>query len=1203
MFKIELFTIGLDKLRGQFKILSKQIIRRINLEKLVIIFIAITSYLLFTMGNTKAQNLENIFATPPQVAKTHVWWHWLNGNITRKGITKDLETMKRQGIGGATVFSNGFHGSIPHGPVNYLSQKWKNLFHYALKEADRLGMEIGMHNCDGWSVSGGPWITPRTSMKELVWSKCRVKGGKFIQKKLPTPPSCHNFYEDVAVLAYPSIDKVNSFQKQIKNVKIYSDTTTEDFLSRKNPTRPKLNKNNDRHELTDGNSKSWLLLKPFTDDRDGVIIDLTFNKPFKAERVALKFPVVHRLPFVPLKITIKKTSNKGKDYSTIKVFTIRKYNTPHLNKIFSFSETTSSRFRILLQPKQETDFFGLSECELLGKGDSPSWNPSIKGIETKAAANPKNYRLIQNKDYQTNNIVNKNNIINLTDHLNNGGKLNWKVPEGDWTIVRHGYTTTGVTIHPATEEGTGLECDKMDPEAADIVFDHVSKNLLKHIQPNYGKTWNHILVDSWEAMFQNWTEGFIKEFKNRRGYSLIPYLPIINGEVINNVDTTERFLHDFRQTIAELISENFYGHLHKRCKENGFELHAEVIYGGKYHPPADVTHLYGQVDVPMHEFWPVKGRRGDYSWRNYNRRATTNHASSAAHIYGKKVVKDEAFTVGAQCGDFSFVPSKLKHIGDWAYCRGTNKFTLHTSCHQPDNTKPGWTHRYNGINFHRNNTWWFYAKGWITYMNRLQAVLQKGQFVADVCYFEGVDIMENNSRSLTRLPRGYRADYSNREVLLNKMKVKNGRIVLPDGMTYHLLILPENQVSSLSVVKKLESLVRNGAVVIGPKPHKVNGLKDYKKRKHKLQNLADKIWGEIDGKTVLEHHYGQGKVIWGKKLDEILEQRNIPLDFSYESSNKHAYVNFIHRTLDDAEVYFIANPDSSVVKGIFKFRVKGKQPELWDPHTGKTSKLAVYRRENGLLHIPMTLDEFESKLLVFKEDEEEHITELKSNGTKIYPSTGNFDFPFDLTEIHIHNGAFTYQSFSPIELQWSTSGGNKGEYVVNEIPDPLAIRGPWQVNFDSEWGAPPSKEFDTLSSWSEHKKSGIKYYSGTAIYQNQFTVSEKMIKSDHRFYIDLGEVFYIAEVYINDKKAGTTWVNPHRLDITNLVKGRNNKLEIRVVNTFKNRLIGDTFLSKDEQLTKLYPSPQIWYTEESKLEKAGLLGPVKLNISKTQSQQ
>lgn len=722
--------------------------------------------------------------------------------------------------------------------------------------------------------------------------------------------------------------------------------------------------------------------------------------------------------------------------------------------------------------------------------------------------------------------VKSREFIDLTDQCR-GQNLNWKAPDGSWVVLVFYDALHPATNHPASPEGTGLEANKLNSEAIDLVFDNYVGKLIENAGDLAGKTLRHVLIDSWECGYQSWTEGFAEEFKKRRGYDPTPWLPVLAMVPVNSFEESNRFLTDFRVTLDDLLIEEYYGHLRQRLNKIGMELHAEVLYGwnqwnGMFGSP---IRQYGVVDVPMNEMWMEKQYFGNRH-RNLHGRAYTGYAATAGHVYGKSIINDESFTVAGK-GDFHYLPAMLKPAADYQLCRGTSRFVMHTSVHQPADETPGWTHSFNGVNVHRGNTWWPYAKGFIDYLARCSCLMQQGVFAADVIRYVGHEDTYSEGYGelpIGGLPLGYRADHCDNTVLLERMDVKDGRIVLPDGASYALLLLADKKTMAPEILAKLAELVKKGATVIGPKPEHAPGLTNYPECDAEVKRLADELWGRGAIREV--------------PIAEQLSAMKLQSDFSYKASPGMSAINFVHRKLPDADIYFIATAGESRVVDC-SFRISGKCAQEFDPMTGEISDLPNAVEKEGRTHLKIELEDQGSKIIVFRDQ-----------------PVGRIAF----------------------------SG---------EVKETIDITGPWTVNFQADRGAPEKIELTNLISWSEHSDFGVQHCSGVGTYRTTFDLSESQI-SNSRVQIDLGEVCDLAEVIVNGVSVDTLWRPPFKIDVTDQIKAGKNSLEIRVVNTWVNRLIGDAKVPGKERICKIVPAEQPWFNEQSRLHPSGLLGPVKL---------
>lgn len=546
-------------------------------------------------------------------------------------------------------------------------------------------------------------------------------------------------------------------------------------------------------------------------------------------------------------------------------------------------------------------------------------------------------------------------ILDLSARLDAQGRLDWDAPEGEWTILRLGHTPIGRENHPAPPEGRGLECDKLSREALDAHWAGMMAVVLRDAGPLAGRALNNALIDSYEVGGQTWTPRFREEFRARRGYDPLLWLPAIAGRVVGSAGMIERFLWDFRRTVADLFADNYFGHFGQLCRRNGLLFSVEP-YGNA---PFDSLQVGGMADIPMGEFW-VGGAAAE----------TVKLAASAAHTHGRRLVGAESFTADEGRGRWLVDPYSVKALGDRMFCEGVNRYIFHRYAHQPWlDLYPGMTMGPWGMHLERTVTWWDPGAAWLRYVARCQNLLQSGQFVADVCYFRGEEAtgdLPTRGNLRPELPEGYDYDGCDTSALLLRMAVKDGRIVLPDGMRYRVLVLPDSPRMTPSVLRKIGDLVRAGATVVGPRPSQSPSLSGYPDCDDEVRRLADAIWGNCDGTTVTEHVYGAGRVVWGKPLREVLAARGVGPDFALDASWPGARLATIHRRSGDADIYFVSNQRYRTEEVSCAFRVTGRAPELWHPDTGRIEPAPVWRQENGRAIVPLRLDPAGSVFVVFR---------------------------------------------------------------------------------------------------------------------------------------------------------------------------------------------------------------------------------------------
>ncbi len=1105
----------------------------------------------------RAQQIPDpaVFAAPPAQYQTAAWWHWMDGALTREGVTKDLEAMKAQGISNATVLNIYRLIGIEDGfqSVKFDSPEWYALFRHAVEEADRLGMQIGAANCDGWSESGGPWITPETSMKQYTWRKTFVRGtGREQTLPLALPFSKERFYRDVAVVAYrdaapnsfvaaaPKISCRGSYPVEtlIKSHKYHDETRHIDLFD-----------DFPAEILIDGNPTTGLTIN------EDKTIRLDFAKPFTAEQLQIYVMVsAARFP-IPVLIEV---SDNGADWREAGRVYVRGANS--LQKL-AFPRTAARHWRLTVnEPLSPTT---LSELCLLQKGERGVWD-SAPGV---AIARP-------------------DDVIDLTDRMAADGTLRWAAPKGDWTVIRFGYTSNGKFNHPASPQGVGLECDKMDSTALDIHFRAFPEKLIRAAGPYAGKTFTYFLVDSWECGQQNWTAAFPQAFEEQQGYSLTPWIPVLCGEQIGSAALSEAFVHDFDAVRGELVRVHYFKHLADLCHRAGMQLWSEGIYGGASMPPVDVLKSYEFCDVPMTEFWAQASEYREwpivYRPANYGNHAIPYHVSL---IYDKPVVGSEAFTGMALYSDS---PIDLKLYGDQAYTQGVNRMILHSYVHQPDDRRPGVTLGIYGQTFNRNNTWFNFADGFFATEARIQYLLQLGDRRADALVYLG-DRLPNTEMSAAEiartLPENIKFQYINQEVLLNRLSVRDGRIWLDGKHPFKFLVLRGDRME-LGTARRVAALVDAGAVVCGPKPVSTLSLKDFEQNNTALKEIADRLW---DGGKVLKDlralqaAYTPDLRVRGIGIDDVL---------------------WYHKTAGEVDYYYLSNKDNArTVHFEAVFDVPDGRPELWDPMTGRVREQAMYAFDHGATVVPLTLRPRQGIFVLLRRggNRVQHIFRLTDlQGDQLFPNATG-DFSRAVPEAY-------RDADGEIHLRDLSAGSYIAGYsdavacrIDLKAPDRVVLDGTvGTMTFEDEpaLGTMPIGGFREFTGFLDPR---IKHYSGRVTYRTSVTLPEGFIKPGRRVLIGIPAFGSTAQLTVGGHTLETLWDPAALTDITEFVRTGMNELVITVTNPWRNRLIGDKagVPSTEEHWTtsplqqKHIPPQQILH-EYALLYPAGISQPVTL---------
>jgi hypothetical protein len=741
-----------------------------------------------------------------------------------------------------------------------------------------------------------------------------------------------------------------------------------------------------------------------------------------------------------------------------------------------------------------------------------------------------------------------NKVIDLSSKVGKDGQLDWEVPAGQWKIIRTGHRMTGSRLMIAQPEGDGLSVDWYDREGVDIQFENLGKLFINEAA-KVGNKPKYFCDDSFEDGFPNWTEKIIPHFKKYRGYDPTPYLPVLLGYLIGSAEISDRFMNDYRKTLGDCMADEHYKRFADLCHKEGMFVQNESAGPSRSGTISlDGMKNLGRSDFPMGEFWLGNNHTDEStitSDKSYGvsrldagQNKVCKMVASASHIYGKETASAEAFTSMRHWTDY---PGSLKQSLDRAFCEGINRIAIHTCTSQrPQDGAPGYEYGA-GTHFNPNVTWWGKSGPFFDYVARSQYLLRSGQFIADVLYYNGdwVPNLVPQKHIDPALGRGYDYDACNEEVLLTRLSVVNGRLVLPDGMSYRILVLPDNRRMPLAVLKKISSLVKAGATVVGTRPLMDSGLKNYPKCDADLDVLARQLWGKVEAGKLRINHYGHGRVFYKESIRSVLLNDGIKPDFEFEG-NVDVYIDFIHRRTADADIYFITNKHGKTVLSDCTFRISNRLPEIWDPVLGTITTEVKFSTIDGRIHIPLKFEPFQSYFIVF---------------------------PVSRKVKEVKQPLFNYPLVKPLQ----------------------ELTGSWQVAFDTKWGGPASVEFASLQDWSLHKDERIKYFSGTAVYTKSFTLESKPAPGKPLF-LDLGTVHNIAEVAVNGKKIGVVWTAPWHIDISSAVAKGKNELRIEVVNLWPNRLIGDAALPKEKRLT----NTNIEFKKTDKLSLSGLLGPVVL---------
>lgn len=1028
------------------------------------------SVALLSLSASAASRLEQSFLNPSYDARPWSFWYWMYGAVTEEGVKADLEAMKNVGLGGTYLMPIKTVEGAPQyeGKAPQLSPEWWRLVGRSMEIADSLGLKLGMHICDGFALAGGPWISPKESMQKVVFADTVVSGGKLAGLTLPVPEMKEGYYEDIAVYAMP-----------VKGSPILA--------------KPVITCGNLDADVPAG--------KGVNIDEKGVIrssvpcwIQYEYPQPVTVRSLEV---VLKGNNYQANRLNVK-ASEDGKVFKEVKQLVPPRHgwqNTDE-NNTYSLPETTARYFRFYWTPEGSEP-----ASEDL---DAAKWKPNLKVNDIILSGEPKInhwegksgrvWRVAEatsDTEAPAAECVQVDEVIDLTPALKDGA-LTASLPDGEWRILRLGHTSTGHT-NATGGAGKGLECDKFSPQAVAKQFDNWFGRVFHELDPELARrVLKYMHVDSWECGSQNWSDNFASEFKRRRGYDLMPYLPLYAGIPMDNAETSEKVLRDIRTTMAELVVDVFYTVLAEKAKEYDCYFSAECVSPTMV---SDGMMHYSKVDYPMGEFWlnsPTHDKPNDMI-----------DAIHGAHVYGKNIVQAEGFT--ELRGTWDETPATLKTLLDRNYALGINRIFYHVNAHNPYlDKKPGMTLDGIGLFFQRDNTWYGDGgKALTDYMRRCQALLQYGSPVIDIAVFTGEEMprrailpdrlvpslpgifgAERVESERTRLAnvgqplrvkpvgvshsanmadpekwinpmRGYNYDSMNKDALLRLATVKNGRIEMPGGSSYRVLVLPlahqlmPDTTLSPEVRSKVDEMIKAGVIV------------------PELPYVKDDFGA------------------YGLDRDVVLPEN---VAWTHRRNNE-----------DNVDLYFISNQEETPREFTASFRVAGRVPELWDPMTGEIDRNLDWKTVDSRTEVKMDLAGAGSAFIVFSQ---------------------------------------------PTEATAGTAP------VRNEKQE-LLNTGKWNVKFSTTGREIVS---DTLFDWTSSEDNDVKYYSGTATYTTTFK-APKFGKND-RVMLDLEGLHDVATVVVNGKECGIVWTAPYQVDITDAVKKGKNNLSIAVTNTWANALLG-----------------------------------------------
>ncbi len=1126
---------------------------------------AATALLLATtpvLGSAQQDALKAGFENPPASARPRVWWHWMNGNITKEGIKLDLEWMHRVGIAGFQNFDAALQTpQVVEKRLAYMTPEWKDAFKFATTTADSLGMEEAIAGSPGWSETGGPWVPASEGMKKYVWSETVVEGGKPFTGKLEHPPTVTGAFQNLGVHDMISAPEGSKQIPQFYGdgpVVAYKRAAGDVPLESLHPTVTASGGSPDAAMLSDGDLEKTTKVPIPKAVGETAWIQWAFDAPQTIRAITVVTPELGQFAALAGLAAPEKSiesSDDGQNFREVAKLDAGAgggATSSAAEHTIAFPAATAKYFRVVFKrgpaPHIPAWAEGLDFASMGIKIPPPATDYEIAELalhpgarvnhfEDKAAFVPVNdlYEYA-NPAGDSGAAVDKSTVIDLTSKMHPDGTLDWTPPAGEWVVLRFGYSLLGITNHPATAEATGLEVDKLNSRFVKKYMDGYLDSYKETVGPDWmgKKGIRYVITDSWEAGSQNWTDDMVAQFKKHRGYDPTPWLPVLTGQVVQSPEASDKFLWDFRKTIGDLIADEHYGQVQASLKARGIGHYGESHESGRAFV-ADGMEVKKLDDIPMSAMWTQSPGVNNIQY-GYN--ADDRESASVAHIYGQNIAAAESMTAAA--APWAWSPATLKPTADQELLNGINRFVIHESAHQPlIDKKPGLTLGPFGQWFNRNETWAEEAGPWINYLARSSYLLQQGHFGADLIYFYGEDsnLTAIFDHSAPEIPAGYGFDYINADGLIHELSVSGDRITTKSGMSYRVLGLDAySKHMSLPVLRALHKLVESGAIVAGPKPTDDPSLSD---DQAEFAKLNTELFGDGTG----THKVGKGTVYAGQPLADVFASLKLAADFDYSKPEPDASILFAHRKMTDGDLYFVDNRKERSETVDASFRVTGKVAELWHPETGKTEP-ASFTIANGRTTVPLTLEPWGTVFVVFRKATKETSHMLPK----------------------------------PVETPVVT------------------VDGSWNVAFDANWGAPASVTLDKLISWDESADAGVKYYSGIGTYTKTITIPAEAVKAGGQLWLDLGDVKNIAEVTVNGKDLGQVWHAPYRVDATSALKAGANDVTIKVTNAWVNRMIGD----EQPGVTKKYTFADVKpYRAKSPLLPSGLIGPVTVIQSST----
>lgn len=1064
--------------------------------------------------------LADGFRSPPPAARPHTYWLWLNGYVHLPTAADELKAMQAAGLGGVLLFEMGARGDKatipPPGPA-FLSPEWVKSLRTTTEQAKALGLQVDVSVISSWDM-GGPWIEPKHASMGLYATEQAATGGATLDVVLPFPTPERAaplgadgrpaFWTDVAVLAVKAPRRLPAHEFVLRLDPQGGHELATVVLDQGRPNAP---------------ADLAATLSPVRAFSIGVSETGTREADFKevlrgnlaATEGPQRFPLPAGTKARFVRLQLLSAHDAARPRWTLGEFEV--FDAAGRNLVGSHTA----------DQRREGALFVRSPVPLT----FTAWNAGKLNDGARTGAGG----VFATAGRPSFDLADLREVIDVTAHVDRTGRLHWAAPAGEWTFLRYVCMVTGEKLKVPSPASDGYASDHLNAEATRLHMDTVIAALRAGLGRDLSQSGiQNLYLASYEVVGRVWSPVFAGEFKRRRGYDLTPYLPAIFGARVGDELTTERFLFDYQKTLGEVVVDAYYRTARESANAAGLMIKSESGGPGPpiHTPPVDALLAQGAVDSVQGEFWPF--------WPDNDAINVIKETASAAHLYGKPRVHLESFT---SFHHWAEGPQDLKPSADRVFCEGGNHFVWHTWTHQPpDAGLPGLVYGA-GTHLSRSVTWWPKAKPFLDYLARGSFLLQRGQFVADVLYYYGDAGMNfvGPRRNPPGLGAGYDYDVTNADALLTRFTVVDGRLTLPDGTSYAVLVLPDREDIHPPVLAKIEALVAAGATVVGRKPVRASGLEGFPAGDARVRELTARLWGDLDGRMRTSRAHGKGRVFTGVPERQVLATLGVAPDFTAEPA-----LDFTHRRDLADEIYFVRNKTAAAFTGTATFRAGDRTPELWDPVSGKISPARDIRRVTGGVEVPLAFAPHGSMFVVFRAK----------------PAAA---------------------------LRFAAAGAALG------LPEPLALDRDWTVDFASPLGGPPRLVQAQVGPWTTSDAAGLKTFSGAGTYRKTFMMPPGWRAAGRRIELDLGHLWTIGEVTLNGKSLGVLWTPPFRVDCTTALRDGENQLAVEVINTWHNRLVGDARLPAAERRTRtnIVQSQRKAWKDLAPIE-SGLFGPVRL---------